>query len=80
MDTPHQQTPPTKEPTPTRPNAAVATPPTKQPTPTKPAFQERVFSTSANVQEKTQNRMAFEHVEKWTLIAHNKELLWEKII
>ena len=44
------------------------------------AFQERVFSTAANVQGKTQNRMAFEHVEKRTLIAHNKELLREKII
>ena len=44
------------------------------------AFQERVFSTAANVQEKTQNRMAFEHLEKRTLIAHNKQLLRDKII
>ena len=44
------------------------------------AFQEQVFSTAANVPEKTQNRMAFEHLEKRTLIAHNKQLLRDKII
>ena len=44
------------------------------------AFQEWVYSTVANVQVKTQNRMAFEHLEKRTLIAHTKQLLRDKIV
>ena len=44
------------------------------------SFQERVFSTAENVQSKTQNRMAFEHLEMRTLISHNKDLIRNNII
>ena len=38
-----------------------------------------MFSTAANVQGKTQNRMKFEQLEMRTLISHNKELIRGKI-
>jgi len=44
------------------------------------SFQERAFSTAENVQSKTQNRMAFEHLEMQTLISHNKDLIRNNII
>ena len=44
------------------------------------AFQERVFSTAANVMSKQQGRMAFDHLEKRTLLAQNRDLIRKKII
>lgn len=44
------------------------------------AFQERVFSTAKNAQEKNQGRMKFDHLEKRTLLSHNKELIRKKVI
>ena len=44
------------------------------------AFQERVFSIAANVQSDRQSRMAFEHLEKRTLLQANRDLLRKGII
>ena len=44
------------------------------------AFQERVFSTAAYAQSKTQGRMKVDHLEKRTLISHNKDLIRDGII
>mmetsp|Transcript_32277 Transcript_32277/g.67858 ORF Transcript_32277/g.67858 Transcript_32277/m.67858 type:complete len:853 (-) Transcript_32277:67-2625(-) len=44
------------------------------------AFQERVFSTAANVMSKVQNRMGFAHLEMRTLLAQNKDLIRQQII
>ena len=44
------------------------------------AFQERVFSTASKVQGVVQNRMTFDHLEKRTLLAHNKELIRNNVI
>lgn len=44
------------------------------------AFQERVFSTASNTQRKTQSGMKVDHLEKWILIAHDKELIRGNII
>ena len=44
------------------------------------AFQERVFSTAANVMAKGQNRMQFDHLEMRTLLAQNKDLIRAGII
>ena len=43
-------------------------------------FQERVFSTAGNAQSANQGRMRFDHLEKRSLLAHNKELISEHII
>ena len=39
------------------------------------AFQERVFSTAANVMTKGQSMMAFDHLEMRTLLAQNKNMI-----
>jgi hypothetical protein len=44
------------------------------------AFQERVFSTAANVMSKAQNKMKFEHLEMRTLLVQNKHLIRQQII
>ena len=44
------------------------------------AFQERVFSTAANVMSKVQNRMDFDHLEMRTLLVQNKDLIRKNII
>ena len=43
-------------------------------------FQERVFSTASQVMTKGQARMAFDHLEMRTLLAHNKEYIRAGII
>ena len=44
------------------------------------AFQERVFSTAKNAQEENQGQMKVDHLEKRTLISHNKDLIRDGII
>jgi hypothetical protein len=43
-------------------------------------FQERVFSTAGNAMGSNQTRMDFVHLEKRTLIAHNKQHIRDKVI
>ncbi len=42
-------------------------------------FQERVFSIAGNAMNVRQCRMAFSHLEKWTVLANNKQLIWDGI-
>ena len=43
-------------------------------------FQERVFSTGSSTMSNNQARMEFDCLEKRTLLAHNKNMIREKII